>query len=468
MTPAERAVIRDTARYLRNVRPIDPEELTEYLESQPHPAAVRQVLREQAAELGVLERADGTFVPAPETPILPLDGSIEALPDRYDRIVADQLVETYGSGWARGESGDELRTATRQLKDDYYRNRSVSYDRTAALGYAVYHLADHYAAGQYVLSTLCDRGLLGRSLRVLDVGAGVGGPALGLFDLLGEEALVDYRALEPSPAAEVLSELLAETGRNVHWQVDRVTAESFEPTGPYDLILFGNVLSELADPEATTTRYARHLDDDGALVLLAPADKQTAIGLREAERAVEADTELAVYAPTVRLWPDETPADRCWSFAKRPDLDVPQTQRVLDKAAGGTGEFVNVDVQFAYAVQRADGSRWLEWTPAPDRYVPLVESERHVTDRIDVAAVKLSHDLSEDGHQLYLVGDGSQSVDHFVVLTRETGLNEALRTAGYGDGLSIERALVLWNADEAAYNLVVDDETIVDVVPAGR
>ncbi|MFB6360035.1 MAG: small ribosomal subunit Rsm22 family protein [Halobacteriales archaeon] len=468
MKPDERAVIRDTARYLRNVRPIDPEELTEYLESQPHPAAVRQVLREQAAELGVMERDDGTFVPTPETPIPPLDESVEALPDRYDRIVEDELVATYGPEWANGESGDELRAAIRQLKDDYYRNRSVSYDRTAALGYAVYHLADYFAAGQYVLSTLCDRGLLDRSLRVLDVGAGVGGPALGLFDLLGEQALVDYIALEPSPAADLLSELLTETGRNVHWEVERATAESFEPTGSYDLILFGNVLSELADPDATTTRYARHLDNDGTLILLAPADKQTAIGVRETERAVEANTELGVYAPTVRLWPGETPADRCWSFDKRRDVDVPETQRTMDQATGGTGEFVNIDVQFAYAVMRPDGARRLEWTPSAERYVPLAESERHVTDRIDVAAVKLSHDLSDDGHALFLVGDGSQSVDHFAVLTRETGLNEALQTAGYGDGLSIEQALVLWNDDEAAYNLVVDDETIVDVVPAGR
>jgi hypothetical protein len=119
-------------------------------------------------------------------------------------------------------------------------------------------------------------------------------------------------------------------------------------------------------------------------------------------------------------------------------------------------------------VLRHDGRRYLAWSPDPDRYAKLADSEAHVTDRVDVAAVKLSHDLSEDGHPLFLVGDGAQQVDHYAVLTRETGLNEALRTAAYGDGLSIERALVLWNDDERAYNLVVDDETLVDAVPAGR
>lgn len=468
MKPARRAAIADAARYLRQVRPIDPAEVAEYVEGQPHPGAVRQVLREQAVELGVVERADGTFVPTGDEPVAPLDGPVTALPERYDDVVADRLGERFGPDWATGDAGDELRETVRQLKEDYYRSRDVAYGPTAALGYAVYHLADYYAAGQYVCSELAHRGLLGRSLRVLDVGAGVGGPALGLFDLVGDDALVAYHAIEPSPAAEVLADLLGTAGRNVHWDVSRSTAEAVEPDGPYDLVVFANVLSELADPAAVVERYAAAVADDGALVLLAPADKETATQLRAVERAVMAESDLGVYAPTVRLWPGRQPADRCWSFDVRPDLAVPGTQRVLDATAGGTGEFVNVDVQFAYAILRPDGGRLLEWTPDPARYAKLADSEANVTDRVDVAAVKLSHDLSDGGNPLFLVGDGSQAVDHFAVLTRETGLNEALRTAAYGDGLTFERALMLWNDDEGAYNLVVDDETVVEAVPARR
>ncbi len=86
---------------------------------------------------------------------------------------------------------------------------------------------------------------------------------------------------------------------------------------------------------------------------------------------------------------------------------------------------------------------------------------------MSVACVKLSRDLSDGGNPLFLVGDGSQAVDHYAVLAKETSLNDDLLAAGYGDGLSIERALLLWNDDEGAYNLVVDDETVVDAVPAG-
>ena len=312
MTPAQRDAIRDAARYLRQIRPIDPAEVVDYVDGDPAPAAVREVLLEQAVELGVVERDDGTFVPVGGSPVEPLSGPVEALPARYDAVVDRLLEDRYGADWAHGESGEELRETVRRLKEDYYRSRSVAYGPTAALGYAVYHLADYYAVGQYVLSALAVGGLLDRSLRVLDVGAGVGGPALGLFDLVGDATLVDYTAIEPSPAAEVFAALLAETGPNVHWAIERSTAEAFEPSGAYDLVVFANVLSELADPEAVVERYTRAVADDGALVLVAPADRDTATQLRTVERHAAATTRMQVYGPTARLWPGRQPSGRCW------------------------------------------------------------------------------------------------------------------------------------------------------------
>ena len=76
---------------------------------------------------------------------------------------------------------------------------------------------------------------------------------------------------------------------------------------------------------------------------------------------------------------------------------------------------------------------------------------------------KLSHDLGAGGaNPLFLVGDGSQRTDHFAVLARESALNRALREAPYAAVLALENVLVLWNDDEAAYNLVVDGEAVVD------
>jgi hypothetical protein len=95
----------------------------------------------------------------------------------------------------------------------------------------------------------------------------------------------------------------------------------------------------------------------------------------------------------------------------------------------------------------------------------MAETERHVTDRIDCAGIKLSHDLADGGNPLFLLGDGSQQIDHFAVLTEESLLNEDLRGADYGEFLQIENVLVLWNDDEGAYNLVVDGETVVEGLP---
>ena len=92
--------------------------------------------------------------------------------------------------------------------------------------------------------------------------------------------------------------------------------------------------------------------------------------------------------------------------------------------------------------------------------------ERHVTNRIDLLAVKLSRDLTDtdDANPLFRIGDGSQSVDHYAVSTADDPLNRPLLTADYGDVLRFENVLCLWNDDEAAYNLVVDRETIVEHV----
>jgi len=488
MNADQREAVRSNAKYLREVRPIDPDEIYEYVDGQPHPAAVAQVLRESAVDLGIVERDDGTFEPVEEGPLSVSFHGVESFPVEYGRVLEDRLVAEYGPGWPDGDSGDRLRERIRSVKADYFEQRAVEYDAETALAYGLYHLPDYYAVGQYVLADLAREGLLPNRLRVLDVGAGVGGPALGLHDLVPADALVDYHAVEPSDAADVLEALLGETGRNFHTTVHRETAEAFDPDaaaldsngsedagGGFDLILFSNVLSELDDPESVVRRYADALAEDGTIVGLAPADRNTALGLREIERSVADRGPLTIYGPDVRLWPGETPADDCWSFEVKPDVEVPVFQRRLDDGDPGEsgiegperrdGEFENADVQYAYTCLRRDGRRRVDFTPDDSRVAKLADSEDLVTERVNFYLAKLSRDLSEDGHPLFRVGDGSQQVDHFAVLTDESMLNRDLLTAGYGDVLSVENALVLWNDDEGAVNLVIDGEAVVDRVP---
>ena len=196
--------------------------------------------------------------------------------------------------------------------------------------------------------------------------------------------------------------------------------------------------------------------------------------LRELERAVADRTvdtganTATIYGPAVRLWPGETPADRGWSFDVRPDLEVPPFQRRLEEAATDAehtpGEFVNVDVQFSYSILRLDGNRRIDLELDPGRWAKLAEMERHVTNRIDLVAAKFSRSLTDDpdANPLFKITDGSEAVGHYAVVTNETALNRPLFEADYGDVLAFEGALALWNDDERAYNLVVDEETVVD------
>jgi len=530
----DRESLRSNARYLRNVRPIDPDEIHEYVAGTPHPAVVREALREEAFDLGLVERPDGTFVPAPKGSIAARDWGPTSFPEAYARAVEDLLVERYGADWHRGESGDRLRATIRRLKDDYYRGNPVDYDETAAVAYAVYHLPDYYAAIGYVLEPLAADGLLPRRLRVLDVGAGSGGPALGLHDYcfgtptvddefgrlaaagaegsaggesvtdgdpepgdvagaggddvagVGDDedaagtapALVDYHAIEPSAAADLAERFLEGTDRNFRTTVHRETAEAFdldraiEAGGPFDLVVFANVLSELDDPVAVVERYREALAEDGTLALLAPADLETATTLRTVERAVAPPGgDLDVYAPTLRLWPDAAPSDRGWSFDRGADVEAPAVQRRLDDAADRSaadepGTFTNETVQFAYALLRPDGRHRVDVRADPARHARFADSERHVTGRVDALAVKLSHDLSSspDANPLFKIGDGSERVEHYAVCTRPSAVNRDLLDAPYGAVLSLENVLVLWNDDEGAYNLVVDGETYVDLV----
>ncbi|MGZ0746034.1 small ribosomal subunit Rsm22 family protein [Haloparvum sp. AD34] len=483
----DRDAVRNNAKYLRNVRPIDPEEIAEYVPGGAHPAVVRQTLREEAYDLALRETDEGTFVPVDDDPVPQPGWQPREFPEPYSIALENLLVEEYGANWHRGDSGDRLREAIRKLKEDYYYENEVAYDHEAALGYAIYHLPDYYAAIGYVLDDLTENALLDRTIRVLDVGAGTGGPALGLHDYLPDDAVVDYHAIEPSAAADVLTRLLEETGRNFHETIHRETAQSFfgldadgsdadeeanadSVNEPFDLVLFGNVLSEIEEPVPVVEAGIDALADDGTVVGLAPADLNTATGLREIEREVAPpDGDVTVYSPTLRLWPDAAPSDRGWSFDVKPDLEVPAFQHRLDEAATRAdeedlGEFRNVDVQYAYAILRTDGERRVDVRADPQRQARMADSEEYVTDRINLLAVKLSHDLADGGNPLFKIGDGSESVEHYAVSTRETSLNRDLLEADYGSILYFENALVLWNDDEGAYNVVVDDEVLIDLV----
>ncbi len=93
----------------------------------------------------------------------------------------------------------------------------------------------------------------------------------------------------------------------------------------------------------------------------------------------------------------------------------------------------------------------------------MAEMDRHVTNRIDLVAAKLSYSLTDDrnANPLFKISDRSESVDHYAVLTAETALNRPLLEAEYGELCSLEGTRAL-ERRRRAYNLIVDEETAVD------
>lgn len=459
VTSERRQTVKESAQYLREVRPIDPTEVATFVEGGAHPGTVRADLRALAPSLGLIERADGTFVPAGEGPIDPTFEGVDALPTDLVRTIEDIFVDKLGIGWPDGETGKDLRDTVDRLKSDYVSGEQITYDESTAVAYAYYHLPTHYASTAYVLHELGRDGFLDHHLRVLDVGAGVGAAARALSDYLPENTLLEYDAIEPSAAAEILETILGTTGRNVHTTIQRTTAEDATVSDGYDLVLFSSVLSELDNPEATVRRYLDALTEDGTLVLVSTGDRVTSTTLRAVERSLVDDAGLAsVYAPTVRLWPDNHPTDRGWSWTREPDIETPAFQTTL--AAGETA-YINTSVRYSYALLRPDGKRRVAHILDRSDWAPMAESESNVTERLDMAGAKLSPDLGS-ANPLFKISDGSEGVDHYAVLVHESELTRPLRTAPYGAVLGIENGLLLWNDDEEGYNLVVDDEAVVE------
>lgn len=336
MTPEQRQRLLDSARYLRRVRPLDPSELVEYVEGELTPAGARDVLREAAFDLGIVEREDGTFVPVGDSPLRTTFEGVKRLPTAHERRLDGVLHDRFGDEWARGSTGDRLRLTIRRIKDRYHRGRPVTYDDVEALGYAIYHGPTSYATVQYVLDELGSRGLLPGRLRVLELGAGTGGPALGMLDYLPAGTPVRYDAVEPTASADVFEELLGEAPATFDWRLHRERIEEFRPETPYDLVICANVLSELEDPVEAVRPALASLGPSGALLGIAPADRKTSLGLRAVERTlVDGEGAHDVFSPTLRLWPDRRPTAPCWSFDRRAPLEVPAIQRRLDEAARG-------------------------------------------------------------------------------------------------------------------------------------
>lgn len=456
--------LHDTVRYLQKVRPLDPQELATYVDGDA--ASVEAILRTRAVDWGLIRDATGRYKPAPSGAIPTGEWAQDTLPPKIGEVGTELLSAYGGRSWASGDSGERLRAAVDALKADYMAGRRVSYTQETLLAYLIYHLPRYYATIGYVLTPLLERSLLGRPLKIAEVGAGTGGPMLGIGDRLGPKSLIEYHAIEPSPAIDVLEHMTAATSPNLHPQLHRSRVERWldDPDGPFDLIICANILGELQDPAGVMKQLLGCLREDGALVLVEPGDREQSVRLRTVERQLTA--EATVFAPEPRLWAGLQPSDTGWGFDVGVQLEPPSWQRQLQATAPdpAADTYLNPHVQFSYSILRPDGQ--VRFAPPFDRQrvTPLAETTGKITDRINVVGTKLSHDLSStpESNGVFRIGDGSQAEDHFIIQTVSGELVDAIDWVPYGSVCRFEGVLTLWNDAEGAVNLVVDHASVVE------
>lgn len=201
------------------------------------------------------------------------------------------------------------------------------------------------------------------TLGVLDAGAGCGAMTLGLCTFLAARAA---RSPGPPPvvprvhatlvdrdgdALRIAADAIAVVARALALDVTLVTITADVgdplPAGPFDLILAGSVLNELAVPADLARALVAVLAPSGVAIVVEPALRETTRALHQVRDALVAAGTAAVLAPcTRRDAPCPALADeRDWCHDHRP-LALPPRARQVARVTG----LRDGDMKLAYLV----------------------------------------------------------------------------------------------------------------------
>jgi hypothetical protein len=473
---------------------------------------LRRILEPSLDLLGLRgeERGDDLLVsrlpPAP--PFLPSPGALEAdetflrhpsIPARLQDLIGAFVGRKTGKSWADPVVLDRIRAAIRAQKGEYWdqgRGRPISYRAGyRVLAYLAYQFPVVFVQFSHLLHDMAGDGLLKERMRVLDIGSGPGTVPLAITDSWSRlspgtvrifaleqetENLEAYRSLVPAfssgnpakagnltaggnPAVQVEEPL----------QGDLRSADPGDLPAELDLIVFGNVLSELrelsiGERAALVGKLAGPLAEGGTVLIMEPADLENSVALRKLTRAL-GEEGLSPYAPCTPLWSTPCRPDRCWSFRDGPPVSPPRLMSLLASSEDGY-RYMNTDIKFSYALLRKDGrTREEHRVPLKAKALRLSKLQGHLKRRVNVLVAKMSGDLGGGrGHLVFKVCDGTPQKPVFAVVPAHQAAHaRALVEGRYGAILSLENTLVRFNPARDAYNLFVDRSTRVEP-PPGR
>ena len=297
------------------------------------------------------------------------------------------------------------------------------------------------------LAELAGRGALPARtpLVVADVGAGCGAMSLGLVAEVARESIdivaIDHDAGALRIAAGALRELAARRGASVSVET-RVGDVASAAIPRADLVVIGSVLNEL--PAAArlplVERALAAIAEDGAVIVIEPALRDTARALHELRDAVLARGAASVFAPCTRA------AAPCPALADPDDwchehrtLALPPRTAELARATG----LRDSGLKMSYLVLRRAG-------------LPLVEAE---------GAWRLVGAPHRAKGKLEVYGCGEPGRLALRLLSRHRGDgNRGIEDARRGDVVSVEGG-----AEVEGGRVEIGKETRVRVIrPAGR
>lgn len=275
-------------------------------------------------------------------------------------------------GWPTTSEPAKLGARVRELSEAYNdatRARATARDAGAArLGFS---FARDVPKGAAAVRELVATGSLrpSGSLRVLDVGAGLGATSWGVVRALaaaGVRGEVEATFVDPDSQALDLARAIAAARPGAGAMELRVRAVA-RPAGPlqdlprFDLVVAGQLLSELDVGEAEDARVERHaklmhgwlherLEPHGSLVVVEPALRDRTRHLHRVRDALIASG-ATVFAPCLHAAPCPALAREGDWCHEDLDVDLPEWLVPVARAAGLRRE----GLTFSYLVLRRDG-----------------------------------------------------------------------------------------------------------------
>ncbi len=298
------------------------------------------------------------------------------LPDAFLEVIDAVARERLGR---RDALGADLAERVERVSHAYTRERgglaAVASDPALMAARLRFYLPRDAMKAWWPLRELDGAGALPEreTVRVLDLGAGLGAMTFGAALAVGERASLDVIAVDTDPAVLDLMRALADRSRqrglfsvSVKTRTRELSSEAALDGGPFDLVLIGLALNEWRQGRSVDEavdlleRCADALAPDGTLIVVEPALRAQTRALHAMRDALVKRKRVSVFAPCLRG--GECPMlarERDWCHEDRP-YALPASLVPIARAAGLRYERST----FSYLSLRRDGRTLREALPS--------------------------------------------------------------------------------------------------------